>query len=69
MPATFYILFSQQLDRYYIGHTTEHIEERLRKHLANHQSWTSRAKDWQLVYSEVHPDKSAAYQREREVKA
>ncbi len=51
--ATFYILFSNALDRYYIGHTTEAVEERLRKHLADHKAWTSRAKDWRVVYSEI----------------
>ena len=69
MAATFYILYSETLDRYYIGHTTEAMEERLRKHLANHTRWTARAKDWQVLYTEEHPDKSAAYRREREAKA
>lgn len=68
MAATFYILYSRSLDRYYIGHTAEPIEERLRKHLSNHGHWTARAKDWMVVYQEAHPDKGAAYRREREVK-
>ncbi|MBK9177581.1 MAG: GIY-YIG nuclease family protein [Flavobacteriales bacterium] len=67
--ATFYILYSAQLDRYYIGHTTEPIEERLRKHLSDHNGWTAKAKDWRVVYTEEHADKSAAYRRELEVKA
>ncbi len=66
--ATFYILYSIALDRYYIGHTSEPMEERLRKHLSDHCGWTSRAKDWRLVHEEAHPDKSAAYRRELEVK-
>ncbi len=69
MAAIFYILHSAALDRYYIGHTTEAIEERLRKHLSNHKHWTARAKDWRIVHQEEHPDKSTAYRREREVKA
>ncbi|MEZ4739606.1 MAG: GIY-YIG nuclease family protein [Flavobacteriales bacterium] len=48
--ATFYILYSAAIDRYYIGHTTESMDERLRKHLSAHQRWTGRAKDWQVVY-------------------
>ena len=67
--ATFYILFSYTLDRYYIGHTTQAMDERLRKHLADQSHWTARAKDWKVVYSESHPDKAQAYRREREVKA
>ena len=67
--ATFYILFSTVLDRYYIGHTTEPMYERLRKHLAAHRGWTSRAKDWRIVFREEHSDKSSAYRRELQVKA
>jgi putative endonuclease len=68
MAALFYILFSPSLDRYYLGHTTEPMEERLRKHLADHHGWTARTKDRQVAYIEVHPDKSTAYRRELEVK-
>ena len=69
MAATFYILYSPSLDKSYIGHTTEPMAERLRKHLAVHSHWTARAKDWAVVYQELHPDKGTAYRREREVKA
>ena len=67
--ATFYILYSRALDMHYFGHTAEPIDERLRKHLSRHTGWTARATDWQVVYTEVFPDKAAAYHREREVKA
>ena len=66
--AIFYILYSEALDRFYIGHTTMTIEERLRRHLANHTGWTGRAKDWRVVHLKVFPDKEAAVKREREVK-
>jgi putative endonuclease len=66
--ALFYILYSLSLDRYYIGHTTEAVSERLRKHLSAHGGWTARAKDWRVVYSEEHYSKSEAYRRELEVK-
>jgi putative endonuclease len=66
--STFYILYSATLDRYYIGHTTEPMAERLRKHLSNHKSWTARAKDWEVKHREEWPDKSSAYRRELEVK-
>ena len=66
--AYFYILYSVVLDRYYVGHTTETLEERLRKHLSAHARWTARAKDWRVVYSEALRTKSEAYRREREVK-
>ena len=66
--ALFYILYSAYLDRYYLGHTTEPMAERLRKHLSAHSRWTARAKDRKVVHTEMLPDKSAAYRREREVK-
>jgi putative endonuclease len=41
----FYILYSKELNQYYIGHTSESLEERLRKHLSNHTGFTAKAKD------------------------
>ena len=64
----FYILFSETLDKFYIGHTTEQLEERLRKHLSNHSGYTSKTKDWMIVYFEEYQSKSMAYRRELEVK-
>ena len=52
-----YILHSKLLDRYYIG-STQDITKRLEKHLSNHKGYTSRAKDWVVVYSESHLTKS-----------
>ncbi|NGX84504.1 GIY-YIG nuclease family protein [Aequorivita sp. KMM 9714] len=46
-----YILYSQTLDKYYVG-STEDVSHRLREHLWNHKGFTSRAKDWELKYSE-----------------
>ncbi len=46
-----YILHSRQLNKYYVGHTSN-IEERPKSHLYNHLGFTSKAKDWVLVYSE-----------------
>jgi len=63
-----YILFSADLDRFYIGHTSDGVEERLKKHLSSHSGFTSRAKDWKIVYSETYPSKAEAYQRELEIK-
>ena len=67
--ATFHILYSASLDRYYLRHTTEAMEERLRKHLYNHGAWTSRAKDGEIIHHEAFTDKATAYRRELEVKS
>jgi putative endonuclease len=68
MIATFYILFSYAADKFYIGHTTEPIYERLRKHNADHEGFTGKYGDWIIIYSEKHDNKKLAYAREREVK-
>jgi putative endonuclease len=64
----FYILYSKELNQYYVGHTSESLEERLRKHLSNHSGFTERAQDWSVVYYEEFETKSLAYKRELEVK-
>ena len=63
-----YILYSQTLNRYYVGHTELPMEERLRRHLANHKGFTSKAKDWEVVHMENFGSKEEAYRREREIK-
>jgi putative endonuclease len=69
MDARFYILFSTKANRFYIGHTTEPLEERIRKHNSNHKGFTGKFQDWKLVYRETYPSKQLAYAREREVKS
>jgi putative endonuclease len=64
----FYILYSQSLDQYYVGHTSESLQERLRKHLTNHFGFTGKTKDWIVIYFEEFETKSLAYKRELEVK-
>jgi len=63
----FYILYSQGLDKFYIGHSSD-LEERLRKHNTNHKGFTGKTHDWVVVYTETYPSKELAYAREREVK-
>jgi len=67
MKYFFYILFSQKLNRYYIGHTSN-LTERLKKHNTNHKGFTGKKDDWKIVYSEEYHSKSEAYARERQVK-
>ena len=67
--AHFYILFSKKLNKYYIGHTSDSLENRLAKHISNHKGFTARAKDWTFIYTESFPNKEEGYAREREVKA
>ena len=64
-----YILYSKSIGKYYIGHSCEELQDRLRKHLSNHNGFTSRTKDWIIVYFESFENKSDAYKREIEIKA
>ena len=63
-----YVLYSKQIDRYYVG-ATQDIEQRLLSHLSNHGGYTSRVKDWLVVYQEVFASKKEAYEREKQVKS
>ncbi|MFZ4932081.1 GIY-YIG nuclease family protein [Chryseobacterium sp. Mn2064] len=63
-----YILYSIHLNKYYIGHSCDNIQERLRRHLSEHKGFTSKAKDWIIVYKEDFNSKEDAYNREREIK-
>ena len=63
-----YILYSKQLDKFYVGHTCDNIQERLRKHNSNHQGYTGKYNDWDLAYQESFSSKAEAYKRELEIK-
>ena len=63
-----YILYSQQIDRYYVGYTGDSLEERLRKHNTNHKGYTGRTNDWVVVYKKKYRSKSEAYELERHIK-
>ena len=62
-----YILHSKSLNRYYIG-STSNIEERLKRHLSNHNGFTRKAKDWEVVYIEEYSSKQEALIREKQLK-
>ena len=69
MQAIFYILHSSSAGKYYLGHTTEELGERLRKHNTQHKGFTGKYADWKVVYYEILTTKAEAYKREREVKS
>ena len=65
---TFYILYSEFLDKYYVGHTGDSLLQRLRRHNTDHKGFTGGVGDWKVVYTESFNSKEEAYRREREVK-
>jgi len=66
---TVYILYSESLDRFYVGYTGDAIEIRLRKHTANHKGFTGKKFDWILKYIEVFATKPEAIKREKQIKS
>ncbi|MGB3144893.1 MAG: GIY-YIG nuclease family protein, partial [Maribacter sp.] len=63
-----YILYSREIDTYYVGHTCDHLEERLRKHLSDHKGFTGKAKDWKILFHQRTETKAQAYALEMRIK-
>ena len=68
MEYYLYILYSDKLDKYYIGYSGDELTARIRKHNSNHKGFTGKADDWILVYCEKYLTKALAYARERQIK-
>ena len=63
-----YIIYSSQINGYYIGSTSD-MNGRLRRHNSNHKGYTGKADDWKVMYMEQYSDKKSALSREREIKS
>ncbi len=61
-----YILYSEKLDKYYIG-STGALQDRLNKHNHSQKGFTSMGKPWILVYSEAYDSKEEAMAREKQL--
>jgi len=68
MAYSVYILYSPGLDVYYIGFS-EDPASRLIKHLSSQKGFTSKTRDWQIVYEEFFQEKWEALKREKQLKA
>ncbi|WP_178989872.1 GIY-YIG nuclease family protein [Winogradskyella schleiferi] len=62
-----YILFSEQLNRYYVGSTIE-VDGRLERHLSSKKGYTAKAKDWEIKYYETYNTRSEAVKSELQIK-
>lgn len=63
-----YILYSEKLDKYYIG-STSNIEGRILRHNSSNHGFTSTGKPWILKYSESFVEKTDALKREMQLKS
>ena len=62
-----YILYSQSLDRYYVGQT-ENLNDRIFRHTNSGSKSTKAANDWGLKHKEEFNSRSEALKRESEIK-
>ena len=63
-----YCIYSASLDRIYIGQTSN-LQKRIKEHQRGYSKYTSRAKDWELIYSEQVDSRSAAFKLEKQLKS
>jgi putative endonuclease len=64
---TVYILYSDNLDQFYVGHTGN-LDDRIKRHNQGRSKSTKTGVPWKLMYSEKFDSKSEAYQREMYIK-
>ncbi len=63
-----YILFSEKIDSYYVG-STSNIDDRLKRHNSGRSTYTKRGIPWVIVYLQAYETKSEAYQAEMYIKS
>ena len=63
-----YILYSQNLQRYYVG-STESVEKRLQEHNTGKSKSTRGGVPWELIHTESFPTRSDAMHQEQKIKA
>lgn len=62
-----YILFSEKLNKYYIGACVI-LERRLYEHNIGHSKFTSIGMPWKIVYTEEYPTLADAIKIEKQIK-
>ncbi len=64
---TVYILYSEKIDKYYIGFSSD-VQDRLRKHNNASKGFTNTGRPWIIVYTESFDNKKDAENRENQLK-
>jgi putative endonuclease len=64
---TVYILYSEKIDKYYIGFSSN-VSERLLKHNRNSKGFSAKGRPWIIVYTEAYSSKKEAMAREKQLK-
>jgi putative endonuclease len=63
-----YIIYSQKLDKYYIGFSSD-VEDRLRKHNRRSKGFSSLGRPWMLIYTKRFETKKEVMVREKQLKS
>ena len=63
-----YIIYSQRLDRYYVGYTSD-LEQRVADHNRGKNTYTRKGIPWELRHEEKFASKEEAMRRERYIKS
>ncbi len=63
-----YILYSQKLDRYYVGYTND-LDRRISEHNRKKGKYTDNGFPWEIKYVERYHEKKDAAERERFIKS
>ena len=69
MKCFTYILYSRNIDKYYVGYTCDSLENRLAKHNSKNKGYTNQTNDWSIVYFESFDSKVLAMNREKKIKS
>ncbi len=67
MQAFVYILFSQKLNKYYVGSTPD-LDRRFTEHNRGKEKFTKTGVPWVLVYQEIFEELKDARKRESYIK-
>ncbi len=67
MQFCVYIIYSEAIDQYYVGHSSD-LTDRLFRHNNSGSKATKKANDWKIVYTESYETRSEATRRESEIK-
>ncbi len=64
---TLYILYSEKLDRFYVGYTND-LDRRMSEHNRPKKKFTDKGIPWKVVYTETYSSRKEARSREMFIK-
>ena len=62
-----YILYSETLEKHYVGHTQD-LNERIRRHNSGYEKYTQTGSPWNLIWSQMCESRAEAMTLEKKIK-